>query len=134
ASREVRHAAIDRWIEWWKSEGQEVFLAKHPAVRDVIAEKKVTFNEAQLAKLPTLVAVAEANEELPVSYDIPRRLLPALLNTGQVAAREDALGRPTFRFTSPEAGLAWFDTAEPVDADDAAGSKLVPAMRVKTRG
>lgn len=134
ASSEERHAAIDRWIEWWKREGQEAFLKLHPAVREVIAERKIAFKDPQVAKLPPMVVVADASDELPVNYDVPRQLLPGLLNAGQVAAQEDALGRPTFRFTSPDAGLAWFDAAEPVQADDAAGSKLVPAMRVKTRG
>ncbi len=64
----------------------------------------------------------------------PRQLLRGLLNAGSVAAHEGARGQSDFRFTSPEAGLTWFDSAAPVDVDDAVAPKLVPAMRVKTRG
>jgi hypothetical protein len=134
SSRAERNAAIDRWIAWWKVEGDVAFLNKHPAVREVIDERPVKLDDLALAKLPALVSVAESSDALPVTYDVPRRSIPSLVSAGQVAVREDAHGQPTFRFTTPAAGLAWFDAVEPVAADNGVDRKLVPAMRVKTRG
>jgi len=133
-SREERNAAIDRWMGWWNLEGREQFLLKFPQVRDVIAERKLQFNPDKIDALAALVSVSDGDEQSPVIFDIPRRLLLNLLDTGRIAASEDGRGRPVFRFTSPNAGLEWFNSAEPVDADDGTGKKLIPSMRVKTRG
>lgn len=134
SSHEEREVAMDRWLMWWKDEGQEAYFAKYPSARDVIAERGIEFDEIGIRKLPSLVPVADRNDDLPITFDVPRQLLSGLLKAKQVSAHEDARGLPTFRFASPTAGLAWFDTMKPVPSDDPAAAPLVPAMRVKTRG
>jgi hypothetical protein len=134
ATRDERHAAIDRWLTWWKREGEEAFLSGHPAVREVTAEKKLELSEEMLGKLPPLVFVREASADVPVAFDVPRQSLAALAREGRIAASEDARGQPAFRFTSPAAALDWFDAAEPVAAGDASAAALAPAMRVQVRG
>ena len=133
ATRDERHAAIDRWSAWWKREGETAFLSRHPAVRDVTAERKIELGDAALARLPPLVSVGDASADVPVSFDVPRQAPAAPIRDGQIAASEDSRGQAAFRFTSPDAALAWFDSAGPVPADDPAQAALAPAM-LQTRG
>ena len=66
-----------------------------------------------LASLPPMVRVSDADAEVPVTFDVPRGDMSALLHGGSIV-RDMQTGTAAFRFASHAAALHWFDTARPV--------------------
>src|SRR5262249_12433396 len=83
-----------------------------------------------------LVRVAASDLKFPLSYDVPRADVAALLKAGAVAGRESAKGDLSFRFTSPEGAEKWFAAARVVPAEKKGAGKDVftPLCRDDFRG
>jgi hypothetical protein len=128
-----RFAAMDRWMEWWKREGEAAFLKQHPSARETMAEAP-SLREVDAGRLPPLVSVRDADDSAPITYDVPREGINALIESQQIDARHHGqtpyeTSRTDFRFVSRAAAMRWFAAAKPV-TPAGASSPLLPAMRV----
>ncbi|HYT94752.1 MAG TPA: hypothetical protein VEL76_38905, partial [Gemmataceae bacterium] len=120
-----RFTAIDRWQAWWQREGRAAYVKKHPEVLRVLEGDERPVGDLGTRKLPPLVRVTASDLKSPLSYDVPRADVAALLKTGAIEGRESPKGEVSFRFTSPQAAEKWFAAARVVPAAKKAAPKAV---------
>jgi hypothetical protein len=113
-----RFAAIDRWISWWKQEGEKAFLAKHPEVLQVVVPPTIPAAEVDLSKATALIDVREPDPTAPLTYQVPRANARSLLLAGAILAVKGERGSFEFRFRSTADARAWLLRAVPVHPED----------------
>lgn len=108
----TRHAAIDRWQDWWTRHGEKEWLAAHPETRpafgSVLEQAPVVLD---MTSLNDLVRIFPASQDGQIVYEAPREQLAALVRSGAVQVKQFA-GVTQFRFTSAASELKWFATAK----------------------
>lgn len=63
----ARHAAIDRWLQWWNKTGQTQFLARHPETRPAFGTPDQDATPLDPSNLPPLVSVDAAEARTHVT-------------------------------------------------------------------
>ena len=130
--KEERYAAIHRWIVWWEKEGKVEYVRNHPEVTGVLASEGEPITDVDAKALPAMVRVAHHDSRVPITYDVPRDSMAALVQAGDAKAKRHDDGEIRCRFVSANAPTKWFESARPVLAEGttATGSLLGPLNRV----
>ena len=111
---EERYEAIDRWIDWWRSEGKVAYIKQHPEVAGVIILEGEAIREVDPADLPPLVSVLDSDIDAPIVYEVPRTELVRLVQQDVVEARLLGNSEHVFQFASRQTAAKWFEQASPL--------------------
>jgi hypothetical protein len=110
----ARHGAMDRWQKWWEEKGEVEWLAAHPETRPAFGSPvKTVPAEMDWQDLDRMVRVASPQTEPPVTFEIPRESIPALVRSGAVEVKQFA-GVTQVRFRTADAAWKWFARAKAV--------------------
>ncbi len=130
----ARHAAIDRWLKWWEATGEAEWLAANPEIRPAFGSAVRTASaELNWQDLDRMVRVASPQADPPMTFEIPRESIPALVRSGAVAVKQFA-GFTQVSFVSSDAAWKWFSRARSVPFTNASYTvKLDRSTRVIKR-